>query len=180
MPSILNKSISLIYHFLKVCFPEVSLYISWNKYGSIDCIYILPISTMYSSLIFMVIIWKWSIFEIYQPLIDIVSFYLSVSEYHGEILKLKRVQRHQMGAYLCIASNTVPPSVSKRIRLNVNCKYFYQVHNKLSKFKAGATKMARWLIFWILLQSSGRGIHIDFTKRLFQTLHNIRYPCFKN
>ena len=28
-----------------------------------------------------------------------------------------------MGAYLCIASNTVPPSVSKRIRLNVNCKH---------------------------------------------------------
>ena len=46
-----------------------------------------------------------------------------VSSYRGEKLRLKRVQRHQMGAYLCIASNSVPPSVSKRIRLNVNCKY---------------------------------------------------------
>ena len=46
-----------------------------------------------------------------------------MSEYHGEVLKLRRVQRGQMGAYLCIASNTVPPSVSKRIRLNVNCKH---------------------------------------------------------
>ncbi|MPC76060.1 hypothetical protein E2C01_070461 [Portunus trituberculatus] len=28
-----------------------------------------------------------------------------------------------MGAYLCIASNGVPPSVSKRITLDVECKY---------------------------------------------------------
>lgn len=30
-----------------------------------------------------------------------------------------------MGAYLCIASNAVPPSVSKRIKLQVHCKYTY-------------------------------------------------------
>lgn len=30
-----------------------------------------------------------------------------------------------MGAYLCIASNAVPPSVSKRIKLQVHCKYAY-------------------------------------------------------
>lgn len=28
-----------------------------------------------------------------------------------------------MGAYLCIASNDVPPAVSKRVMLNVNCEY---------------------------------------------------------
>ena len=28
-----------------------------------------------------------------------------------------------MGAYLCIASNDVPPTVSKRITLNVNCEF---------------------------------------------------------
>ena len=28
-----------------------------------------------------------------------------------------------MGAYLCIAQNKVPPSISKRIILNVECKY---------------------------------------------------------
>ena len=50
-------------------------------------------------------------------------FVFPVSSYRGEKLRLKRVQRHQMGAYLCIASNSVPPSVSKRIRLNVNCEY---------------------------------------------------------
>ena len=50
-----------------------------------------------------------------------------VKQFHGEVLKLKRVQRNQMGAYLCIASNSVPPSVSKRIRLNVNCKLFFNL-----------------------------------------------------
>lgn len=28
-----------------------------------------------------------------------------------------------MGAYLCIASNGVPPSISKRVELRVQCKY---------------------------------------------------------
>jgi hypothetical protein len=37
------------------------------------------------------------------------------------------VSREQMGAYLCIASNKVPPSVSKRIKLVVECEY-YTVH----------------------------------------------------
>ena len=34
-----------------------------------------------------------------------------------------RVGRALMGAYLCIASNDVPPTVSKRITLNVNCEF---------------------------------------------------------
>lgn len=43
-----------------------------------------------------------------------------------------RLDRRQMGAYLCIASNDVPPAVSKRITLNVNCKpdnCFAFIHN---------------------------------------------------
>ena len=57
-----------------------------------------------------------------------MSYYsILVNQFRGEVLKLKRVQRHQMGAYLCIASNSVPPSVSKRIRLNVNCKLFFNL-----------------------------------------------------
>ncbi len=30
-----------------------------------------------------------------------------------------------MGAYLCIAQNGVPPSISKRIILTVECEYIY-------------------------------------------------------
>lgn len=43
----------------------------------------------------------------------------------GETLWLSKVTRSEMGAYLCIASNAVPPSVSKRIKLQVHCKYAY-------------------------------------------------------
>lgn len=40
----------------------------------------------------------------------------------GEILTLTKVTRSEMGAYLCIAANGVPPSVSKRMMLHVHCK----------------------------------------------------------
>ena len=40
----------------------------------------------------------------------------------GEKLNLYRVSRLDMGAYMCIASNGVPPAVSKRIKLGVDCK----------------------------------------------------------
>lgn len=46
--------------------------------------------------------------------------------YDGEVLPLTKVSRNEMGAYLCIATNGVPPSVSKRIILDVECK-FYQL-----------------------------------------------------
>lgn len=43
--------------------------------------------------------------------------------YDGEVLPLTKVSRNEMGAYLCIATNGVPPSVSKRIILDVECNY---------------------------------------------------------
>ena len=45
----------------------------------------------------------------------------------GETLLLTKVSRLQMGSYLCIASNGIPPSVSKRAHLKVQCMCFYQV-----------------------------------------------------
>lgn len=36
---------------------------------------------------------------------------------------LRHANRHSSGAYLCIASNGVPPTVSKRIIVVVNCKF---------------------------------------------------------
>lgn len=41
----------------------------------------------------------------------------------GERLALSGVQRSDMGGFLCIASNGIPPSVSKRYDVQVNCKY---------------------------------------------------------
>ena len=46
-----------------------------------------------------------------------------VDAHSGDSVNLTRVSRRQMGAYLCIASNDVPPAVSKRVFLNVHCKY---------------------------------------------------------
>lgn len=43
--------------------------------------------------------------------------------YEGESLHLPKVTRNEMGMYLCIASNGVPPAVSQRVQLTVNCKY---------------------------------------------------------
>jgi hypothetical protein len=40
----------------------------------------------------------------------------------GEKLSLTGVLRSDMGGYLCIASNGIPPSVSKRYQVQVNCK----------------------------------------------------------
>ncbi|XP_063241840.1 lachesin-like [Bacillus rossius redtenbacheri] len=54
-----------------------------------------------------------------------------VSSYQGEILKLAKITRSEMGAYLCIASNGVPPSVSKRIMVNVHFHPVIQVPNQL-------------------------------------------------
>ena len=41
----------------------------------------------------------------------------------GHTLNLYKVSRLDMGAYMCIASNGVPPAVSKRIQLGIDCKF---------------------------------------------------------
>lgn len=54
-----------------------------------------------------------------------------VDLYNGSALHFWRVERKQMGAYLCIASNDVPPAVSKRVILNVNFPPVIKVPNQL-------------------------------------------------
>lgn len=49
----------------------------------------------------------------------------------GEYLNINKVSRLHMGAYLCIASNGVQPSVSKRIMLNVNFAPMIWIPNQL-------------------------------------------------
>lgn len=45
---------------------------------------------------------------------------IKVEAYNGTHLHLPKLERRQMGAYLCIASNDVPPAVSKRVSLSVH------------------------------------------------------------
>ena len=42
----------------------------------------------------------------------------------GETVHLHKVTRSEMGAYMCIANNGVPPAVSKTVQLSVNCEYY--------------------------------------------------------
>ncbi|XP_011634751.1 lachesin-like isoform X2 [Pogonomyrmex barbatus] len=51
--------------------------------------------------------------------------------FEGEQLHLRGIQRQEMGSYLCIASNGVPPSVSKRYKVNVRFKPLIKVSNQL-------------------------------------------------
>ncbi|XP_053611773.1 limbic system-associated membrane protein-like [Plodia interpunctella] len=58
------------------------------------------------------------------------DFY-KVDSYVDSVLPLWRVDRRQMGSFLCIASNDVPPAVSKRITLSVNFPPTVVVPNQL-------------------------------------------------
>ncbi|XP_023240561.1 lachesin-like [Centruroides sculpturatus] len=57
-----------------------------------------------------------------------------VASVKGPYLNVTKISRLHMGAYLCIASNGVPTSVSKRIVLSVNCKFscLLYLYNKIS------------------------------------------------
>ncbi|XP_063980624.1 neurotrimin-like [Diachasmimorpha longicaudata] len=55
----------------------------------------------------------------------------TVSKHRGEELRLTKVSRNDMGAYLCIASNGVPPAISKRITINVHFPPVIHVPNQL-------------------------------------------------
>ncbi|XP_068218541.1 uncharacterized protein [Palaemon carinicauda] len=54
-----------------------------------------------------------------------------VHSWEGEKLTLRRVSRDDMGAYLCIAQNKVPPQVSKRVLLHVHFHPIIHVPNQL-------------------------------------------------
>ncbi|XP_036215161.1 lachesin isoform X2 [Bactrocera oleae] len=43
-----------------------------------------------------------------------------VNEWEGNTLEITRISRLDMGAYLCIASNGIPPTVSKRVKVSVD------------------------------------------------------------
>ncbi|KZC14516.1 Lachesin [Dufourea novaeangliae] len=59
------------------------------------------------------------------------SHVTTVADYQGEELNLSKVSRNEMGVYLCIASNGVPPAVSKRIFINVHFSPVIHVPNQL-------------------------------------------------
>lgn len=57
----------------------------------------------------------------------------AVKTFVGETLELTGVLRQEMGMYLCIASNNVPPTVSKRYSVDVHCKYHVVLRPLISR-----------------------------------------------
>lgn len=55
----------------------------------------------------------------------------TVSSVEGPVLNMSDVSRQHMGAYLCIASNGVPPTVSKRIMLIVQFPPIVKIPSQL-------------------------------------------------
>ncbi|XP_028168354.1 lachesin-like isoform X2 [Ostrinia furnacalis] len=56
---------------------------------------------------------------------------IQVSSLEGPVLNISRVSRQHAGAYLCIASNGVPPTLSKRIMLTVEFPPVITIRNQL-------------------------------------------------
>ncbi|XP_043676394.1 lachesin isoform X1 [Vespula pensylvanica] len=66
-----------------------------------------------------------------------INRHKKVSKYDGEQLNLTKITRNEMGAYLCIATNGVPPTVSKRITVDVEFSPMIFVPNQLVGAPAG-------------------------------------------
>jgi hypothetical protein len=50
-------------------------------------------------------------------------FNFSDERYEGNRLIIPQVVEDDMGGYLCIANNKVPPAMSKRVFMYVQCKF---------------------------------------------------------
>lgn len=87
-----------------------------------------------------------------------------VSDFFGEFLVLHRVKRKDMGAFMCIAKNDVPPTVSKRIELKVNFPPNVSVDNQLIGSPIGETVVLRCMVeayptaitYWVRNGPNGR------------------------
>ncbi|KAF5308922.1 hypothetical protein FQR65_LT00004 [Abscondita terminalis] len=56
---------------------------------------------------------------------------IRVPSVEGPILNMSKILRSEMGAYFCIASNGIPPGISKRINVSVTFPPVIQVPNQL-------------------------------------------------
>ena len=46
----------------------------------------------------------------------------SESRVDGPVLELHKIRKEEAGSYLCIASNGHPPTVSRRVQIDVKCE----------------------------------------------------------
>ena len=96
------------------------------------------------------------------------SLTISVKTHYGADLELSHVSRFDSGVYLCLANNGVPPTVSKRVRLYVDCKSSYCRGGSIRLLGSGIQIFAAiwepscWMrIFWSMVRISKK-IQIPF------------------
>lgn len=77
----------------------------------------------------------------------VYCLFIPVDEWSGETLDMTRISRLDMGAYLCIATNGVPPTVSKQIKVSVDCEYL--IHSKLKTI--GRISILRMIIAYQII-----------------------------
>ncbi|KAF7270182.1 hypothetical protein GWI33_016797 [Rhynchophorus ferrugineus] len=78
----------------------------------------------------------------------------AIKSFDGEILTLTNVQRTDMGIYLCIAKNGVPPLVSKRFEVIVHFHPLISVTNQLL-----ASPIARDVVMQCEVQASPKAMN---------------------
>ena len=83
------------------------------------------------------------------------------STYRGSELVMPSVTRADMGAYMCIARNGVPPATSKIFKLIVNCKSQYIYGGKKIMRNSGGSDLP-------IFQQQKR---VVFDKRTIKELH---------
>jgi hypothetical protein len=57
------------------------------------------------------------------------SFIFSDSSIVGHILNITRIRRDQMGTYMCVAENGIPPPKNQTFSVEVKCKFTRNVYN---------------------------------------------------
>ncbi|CAB0028068.1 unnamed protein product, partial [Trichogramma brassicae] len=126
-------------------------------------------------------------------LLFVTKLYLvqKVNEWIGEELTLSKIKRDQMGVYHCIASNGVPPSISKRIIIDVTFPPVIHVPNQLVGAPLGTDVTLECIVeafpvsinFWrgnkddIIITSSRHEVQI-LTKPTLKGHHSVAHPNF--
>ena len=61
---------------------------------------------------------------------------MTLTIYHyclkGPRLRLDKISRLNMGDYLCVASNGIPPSASNRFSIRVQCEFIFKKRLKVN------------------------------------------------
>ncbi|XP_034933668.1 lachesin [Chelonus insularis] len=95
---------------------------------------------------------------------------ISVKNFDGETLNLTGVLRQEMGNYLCIASNGVPPTISKRYSVQVHFLPVIKVTNQL----VGAP-VNRNVTLECIVEASPRAMNTWYNNKGEKLMHNGKY-----